>query len=178
MSIQQLALVLRVRQLLERHQGKPLLPGEYSLLMQLANCADKHGDRIFPGERRLMAATGFSASYLRRLRRRLQDRGWLIVARAGGGRGRRAIFRLNLPTTGDPTQLDLPLLKSCRNPADEETEKRTCRSANEDLQVPVIVGNSPTNVLRVNNLRAPDFADPSSTDPSSTTQKEKKAGTR
>lgn len=120
MSIHQLSRVLA--------NARSVTAGEFKLLCFLSDYADAGGGRVFPSDRRLLEHTGWTARYLRLVKGRLLRRRWIVLERAGGGRGRRTIYQLQIPLRLASPQLALPLvpveilLNACGSAADEEKE--------------------------------------------------------
>lgn len=69
--------------------GLDLDKPEKFLLLAMADHADDDGGDIFPSVGRLAWKTGDSSRNVRRLLRRLEQRGVLIVEAPGGGRSKR-----------------------------------------------------------------------------------------
>lgn len=93
---------------------------ELLLILALADHADDVGDRIYPSVQTMARKTRMSERTVQYLLRRIQERGWLVLVEAGGGRKRTARYRINMGRTGNGANI-APIAKGC-NPKQERVQ--------------------------------------------------------
>lgn len=153
-----------------------LQAGEERFLRRLADYANQHGAGAFPRRKTLIAETGFSGSWLRRLEDRLVARGWVRRKVIGAGCARRTVYRLQLPAPSafewrsprpserSSRQLLLPFepvemqLKSCGRPVDADPIEW-------DLQIPFASGDPISSDCKRRRLLDRRDSDPKNLDP-------------
>jgi hypothetical protein len=145
-----------------------LTKGQRLLLISLADAADEHGDKAFPGLNRLATETGLSRRWVQIALGQLERLGLIRAVRRGGGRRKRTVYQLHLQAS----QPQIPdLLKSCGKPVENRSpfaslpadEKAICTVGNGDLS-----GISTPDQHHLTHSASTVSAERASTDPSST----------
>ena len=124
-----------------------LSPAEYMLLMTIWTYSDGKMGSAFPSVSQLAEDTGFSPRYVKTVRKKLEDRGFLILKSRGGrkqGKPEASEYRLALPPS-IPPQMGDPQITPSEEMGDPQFPSRVIHSS--EMGEPQITPSDPYQII-------------------------------
>lgn len=124
-----------------------LAPAEYLLLMTIWTYSDEKLGSAYPSVKQLAEDTGLSERYVKTLRKKLEDRGFLILKSRGGrrqGKAEASEYRLALPRKNAP-QMGEPQITDPQFMGDPQIPSRV--NHRSEMGEPQITPSDPDQIL-------------------------------
>ena len=124
-----------------------LAPAEYLLLMTIWTYSDEKLGSAYPSVKQLAEDTGLSERYVKTLRKKLEDRGFLILKSRGGrrqGKPEASEYRLALPRKNAP-QMGEPQITPSEEMGDPQIPSRV--NHRSEMGEPQITPSDPDQII-------------------------------